>query len=91
MPRFALAIPAWAWLLVFFIAPVAMVVWFSFGYKPGIFGTHANDVLSFDRYLEALSPTFFSTFLNTLWIGLAGTALCLVIGLPVAYWMAVKA
>ena len=68
-----------------------MVLWFSFGYKPGIFGTHANDVLSFDRYIEALSPTFFSTFMNTLWVGLAGTALCLVIGAPVAYWMAVKA
>ena len=91
MPRYALAIPAWAWLVIFFVAPVAMVVWFSFGYKPGIFGTHANDVLSFDRYVEALSPTFFATFLNTLWVGLAGTALCLVIGLPVAYWMAVKA
>jgi spermidine/putrescine transport system permease protein len=90
LPRFALALPAWAWLMVFFVAPVAMVIWFSFGYKPGIFGTHANDVLSLDRYVEALSPTFFATFLNTLWVGLAGTALCLVIGLPVAYWMAVK-
>ena len=50
-----------------------MVVWFSFGYKPSIFATHANDKLSFDRYLEALSPTFFSTFLNTLWIGILGT------------------
>ncbi len=90
-PRFGLAVPAWAWLLIFFVAPIAMVVWFSFGYKPGIFGTHANDVLSFDRYLEALSPTFFTTFLNTLWIGVIGTLLCLLIGLPVAYWMAVKA
>lgn len=90
-PGFALAIPAWAWLVIFFVAPVAMVVWFSFGYKPGIFGTHANDVLSFDRYVEAMSPTFFATFQNTLWIGIAGTVLCLVIGLPVAYWMAVKA
>ena len=44
------------WLVLFFVAPVAMVVWFSFGYKPGIFGTHANDVLSFDRYVEAMSP-----------------------------------
>ncbi|MFD5215375.1 ABC transporter permease [Microbacterium sp. NPDC058345] len=90
-PRFALALPAWAWLLIFFVAPIAMVVWFSFGYKPGIFGTHANDRLSFDRYLEALSPTFFATFQNTLWVGVLGTLLCLIIGLPVAYWMAVKA
>lgn len=91
LPAPLLAFPAWAWLLFFFVAPVGMVLWFSFGYKPGIFGTHANDALSFDRYLEALSPTFFATFANTLWVGLAGTALCLVIGAPVAYWMAVKA
>lgn len=91
LPAPLLAFPAWAWLLFFFVAPVGMVLWFSFGYKPGIFGTHANDVLSFDRYIEALSPTFFSTFMNTLWVGLAGTALCLLIGAPVAYWMAVKA
>ncbi|QHC67668.1 ABC transporter permease subunit [Rathayibacter sp. VKM Ac-2759] len=88
---FALAVPAWLWLVVFFVAPVLQVVWFSFGYKPGVFGTHANDVLSFDRYVEAFSPTFFQTFANTLWVGVLGTVLCLVIGLPVAYWMAVKA
>ena len=86
----ALAIPAWAWLLLFFVAPVAMVVWFSFGYKPGVFGTHANDILSFDRYVEAFSPTFFSTFQNTLWVGIIGTVLCFLIGAPVAYWMAFK-
>jgi spermidine/putrescine transport system permease protein len=85
-----LALPAWAWLAVFFVAPVLLVVWFSFGYKPGIFGTHANDVLSLDRYVEALSPTFFTTFQNTLWIGILGTALCFVVGAPVAYWMAFK-
>ena len=89
-PRFALAIPAWAWLILFFVVPVGYVVWFSFGYKPGIFGTHANDVLSFDRYVEALSPTFFQTFLNTLWVGITGTVLCLLIAFPMAYWMAVK-
>lgn len=86
----ALAIPAWVWLLLFFVAPVLMVVWFSFGYKPGIFGTHANDILSFDRYVEAMSPTFFSTFQNTLWVGVIGTILCFLIGAPVAYWMAFK-
>jgi len=86
----ALAVPAWAWLALFFVAPVAMVVWFSFGYKPGVFGTHANDILSFDRYVEAFSPTFFATFQNTLWVGIIGTVLCFAIGAPVAYWMAFK-
>jgi spermidine/putrescine transport system permease protein len=89
-PKATLAFPAWAWLLVFFVAPVALVIWYSFGYKPGIFGTHSNDILSFDRYIEALSPTFFATFANTLWVGLVGTTICLLIGVPAAYWMAVK-
>ena len=91
LPDFILAVPAWLWLLAFFVAPVAVVVWYSFGYKPGLFGTHANDILSFDRYAEVFTPTFFDTFLNTLWIGIGGTALCFVIGAPVAYWMALKA
>lgn len=89
-PQFLLAVPAWIWLLVFFVAPVAQVIYFSFGYKPGIFGTHATDQLSFDRYGEALSPTFFTVFRATLWIGVSGTLLCLLIALPVAYWMAAK-
>jgi len=89
-PKFLLAVPAWAWLTAFFILPVATVVYFSFGYKPGLFGTHATDVLSLDRYREALSPTFFTTFVNTLRIGILGTLICLLIGIPMAYWMAVK-
>lgn len=89
-PKATLALPAWVWLLAFFAAPVGLVTWYSFGYKPGIFGTHATDILSFDRYAEALSPTFFTTFSNTLWVGVVGTLLCLVIGMPVAYWMAIK-
>lgn len=91
LPRPALAFPAIAWLLIFFVAPVGMVIWFSFGYKPGLFGTHANDVLSFDRYAEALTPTFFTTFLNTLWVGVVGTLICLIVSFPVAYWMSAKA
>lgn len=90
-PGFALAVPAWAWLVCFFVVPVGIVVWYSFGYKPGIFGTHANDVLSFDRYVEALSPAFFATFTNTLGVAVLGTLICLAVGAPVAYWMAVKA
>ena len=88
--RFGLAVPAWAWLLVFFVVPIGVVIWYSFGYKPSIFATNANDRLSFDRYVEALSPTFFATFQNTLCVGVVGTVLCLLIGAPVAYWIAVK-
>ena len=87
----ALALPAWAWLVAFFVMPIATILYFSFGYKPDIFSTHSDDILSFDRYGEALSPVFFSFFPNTLWVGVIGTLLCFVIGAPMAYWIAVKA
>ena len=86
----ALALPAWGWLLFFFVAPVGLVLWYSFGEKPGLFGTHSNENLSLDRYREALSGPFGQTFQNTLEIALLGTLLCFLIAFPFAYWLAVK-
>jgi spermidine/putrescine transport system permease protein len=84
------ALPISVWMLLFFILPFGLVVWYSFGYKPGLYITHANDVLSFDRYGEAASPAFFAIFVRTLKIAAVGTVLCLAIAFPMAYWMAVK-
>jgi spermidine/putrescine transport system permease protein len=89
-PRFALAIPAWVWFILFFAIPVLWIVYYSFGYKPDIFSTIATDKLSFGRYGEALSGTFLKTFRNTLQISILGTVLCLLIGFPFAYWLAVR-
>jgi spermidine/putrescine transport system permease protein len=86
----ALGFPTWAFVLFFFVMPLLLVLWYSFGYKPDLFTAHANDILSFDRYAEALDATFIGTFWNTLQIGLVGTALCLIIAVPFAYWLAVK-
>ena len=86
----ALSFPTWAYLVFFFIIPISMVLWYSFGYKPDLFTAHSNDTLSFSRYAQALEPTFLSTFTNTLQIAGLGTLICLLIGVPFAYWMAVK-
>lgn len=82
--------PTWAFVLFFFVVPLALILWYSFGFKPNLFSAHDNSVLSLDRYAEALDATFFATFLNTLKIGLTGTAICLVIAIPFAYWLAIK-
>jgi spermidine/putrescine transport system permease protein len=89
-PRFSLAIPAWIWFLLFFAIPVLWIAFYSFGYKPNFFTTIATDQLSFDRYGEALSSTFLQTFRNTLQISILGTFLCLLVGFPFAYWLAVR-
>ncbi|GAA1808873.1 MULTISPECIES: ABC transporter permease [Brevibacterium] len=86
----ALSFPTWAYVVFFFVIPVAMVIFFSFGYKPDIYTAVSLDELSFDRFPEALTPAFISTFLATLRISLLGTFLCLIIALPFAYWIAVK-
>jgi spermidine/putrescine transport system permease protein len=85
-----LATPAWLWFLIFFVAPGGLVFYYSFGYKPGIFGTVATDKLSLDRYVEAFEPQYLTIFKNTLQISIIGTILCLLVGLPFAYWLAVK-
>jgi spermidine/putrescine transport system permease protein len=93
-PRFTLAIPAWFLFVFFFLIPVLFIFWYSFGYKPDIFRTIATDQLSFDRYRDAFfgdaSETFRQVFTGTLQISVTGTILCLLIGFPFAYWLAVK-
>lgn len=87
----SLAFPTWAFLLFFFVMPIGLVLWYSFGQKPDLFNAHDNSVFSFNRYAEAFNETFLKTFWNTLGIGFTGTVICLLIGLPFAYWLAIKA
>ena len=91
-PRFALAIPAWVLFTLFFLVPVAFIAYYSFGYKPFFLTglTIATDKLSFSNYGKALSGTFLETFKGTLQISILGTFICLVIGFPFAYWLAVR-
>jgi ABC-type spermidine/putrescine transport system, permease component I len=89
-PRFALALPAWIWFVLFFTLPVLWIVYYSFGYKPNIFHPIATDKLSFDTYHEAFSSTFVHVFSQTLQISIIGTILCFLIGFPFAYWLATR-
>lgn len=85
-----LTFPAWAYLVFFFVIPLALVIWYSFGYKPDQFTTYATDRLSLDNYGEAFGADYRSTFTNTLQIAIVGVLLTLLIGVPFAYWLAVK-
>jgi len=89
-PRFLLAIPAWLWWAAFFVVPVALVVVSSFGEKvQGSAGRVSLDDPSLGRYRDALDD-FRTTLLQGMRTSLTGTALCLLIGFPVAYFLAVK-
>jgi spermidine/putrescine transport system permease protein len=90
-----LAAPAWAWYLAMFAAPIIIMVVYSFGLKPP---TGAKGLVTFKgaptlaNYRRALNTSgpLFAVFRQTLRVALLGTVLCLLIGFPVAYWIATK-
>lgn len=94
LPRFALALPAWAWYLVFFMLPLLVIVLYSFGYKPTGVAARSSiglDRLSLDNYGEVVGDrTFATVFQVTLRISVVGTLLCLLVGFPLAYFLATR-
>jgi len=90
-PTYVLAVPSMVWYAAFFVAPIAFIVFYSFGAKdpnsriPVDLGS-----LSLHNYSEAFDDTFFKTFKSTIRIAIIATALCVLIGLPVAYFLAFK-
>lgn len=90
-PKFALALPSIVWYVAFFIAPIAFVVVYSFGTKDSsklVPVDLANP--STASYKAVFDETFFSVFRGTVRISITATLLCLLIGLPVAYFAAFK-
>jgi spermidine/putrescine transport system permease protein len=92
-PKFLLAIPGFVWYGFFYAIPVLFIVINSFGYKPGVGekGSVRLDRLSFDNYRNVWTVQFRQVFANTMVIAGLATLICIVVGLPVAYFIAVKA
>ena len=74
--------PASIWLLVFFLVPLILVWVYSFGER----GPQGQTYLafSFENYLRAIEPIHLGIFWKSVWIGGISTAVCLVVGFPVA-------
>ncbi|MEO8363147.1 MAG: ABC transporter permease [Ilumatobacteraceae bacterium] len=90
-PQMLNAIPSWLWYVGLFVVPVAFVVVASFGSKvPGSAGRVDFSHPSLGRYREALDQTLLTVLIQTLRTSIVGTALCLIISLPVAYYLATK-
>ena len=90
-PKYLLAIPAIIWYLVFFAAPIAFIVLYSFGTKDTtkLLPVDLSN-LSSNSYSSVFDETFFKVFRATLRISIVATIMCVVIGLPVAYFAAFK-
>jgi spermidine/putrescine transport system permease protein len=90
-PTYVLAVPSMVWYAAFFIAPIAFIVFYSFGAKDTTQRVPVDlGSLSLHNYGDAFDDTFFKTFKSTIRIAIIATTLCVVIGLPVAYFLAFK-
>jgi spermidine/putrescine transport system permease protein len=92
-PSFALALPSILWYLFFFILPILLIVWYSFGVKNTASGTGVPVTMTnktLQNYRDAFTPTFFTVFKSTLKVSILATTLCFVFGFPVAYFLVFK-
>lgn len=71
-----------AWLLLFFIVPMAIVWAYSFGRNVGL--TEIDISGTFRNYGRALEPLYLGIFLKSLFVAGVTTIICFVVGFPVA-------
>ena len=81
----ASALPPLLWLLVLFFAPLLIVLGYSFGEKRGLVEI---EIWTLENYLRALDPLYAGILLRSLLYSLAATLLCLLLGFPVALFIA---
>lgn len=84
-----LVLPAGLWYLILLVAPLAVVVLMSFGKSTRIGGY--EPAFTFENYGQALDPDRITPFITSLVLASAGTLLCLLAALPMAYFIATRA
>lgn len=98
IPRLQL-LPTWLVLGVFFLAPMFIMLGISFREK-GPAGTvrPVENVKQYvaqgkflNNYRESIDPIYAGVYWRSLWVAVATTAICLVVGYPVAYYIAIVA
>ena len=82
-----LLLPSGAWFFLLLVAPLLILLVFSFGERAPQ-GGYAP-AFTFDNY--ARLPTRSTAFANTLGQATAGTILCLLVAYPLAYYLATRA
>ena len=78
--------PMAAWFTVFFLAPIVIIVIYSF-LKKGLYGGVEWE-LSFEAYRNLTNPSFLSITGRTLVISVIATVITILIALPCGYFMA---
>lgn len=74
--------PTTGWLLLFFLVPLAIIWVYSFGENVSL--TEIKTTWTLDNYARLLEPEIMTLFWRSLWLAGLSTAICLLVGYPVA-------
>jgi spermidine/putrescine transport system permease protein len=87
-PRYPgwLALPAVAWYALFFLAPLSIMAVFSVAQRVGF--TEILYTFSLENFQYLWDPLYGRVFLRTLGLAFFGTVATLLVGFPVAYYLA---
>jgi spermidine/putrescine transport system permease protein len=82
--------PAALWYTAFFVAPLGFILVFSFLTSADYGGIEYR--FNLGNYPQLFSsPIYLRIFLNTMGMAFSGTLLCLLVGFPLAYFLAIRA
>jgi spermidine/putrescine transport system permease protein len=79
--------PMTIWIVLFFVIPVSIIVYYSFLTKA--FNGGVIHKFSLEAYQALLyNPTMYTVALNTFWVAFASTLVMVALAIPAAYYMA---
>lgn len=84
---YALVLPAWAWLALFFVVPIGGML--SLSLTTGNVITGFQQTFAVGNYATALGD-YWEQILRSLSYGAGATLVCVVVGYPMAYWIAFR-
>lgn len=79
-------LPGGVWLALLFVVPICLVLALSFGYTDDI--GRAVYAFQLDNYADAFDPLFLPVLLRSVLFALATALICLLLGYPIAYYIA---
>lgn len=87
-PALATAGPVSIWMIIFVMLPLIYVLAISFMTRDPYGGIDPK--FTFENYTEMLQPLYIKVIIKSFKLAFITTAICLVVGYPMAYWIAGK-
>lgn len=81
-----LTLPSFGWLVLFFAVPTLLV--FALSFKPVDYTGGVGEGWTLQAWEHFSNPAYPPIIWRTLWLSFLCTTLCLLFGVPVAYWIA---